>query len=45
MAAGDAAVSETEPACRRRSVEETRTGTTTLPTAAEAGTKDSNDDI
>jgi len=45
VAAGDAAVSATERESRRRDTEETCAGTTTFPTAAEAGTKDTNDDI
>ena len=42
---GDAAVSPTERQSRRRNTEETRTGATTLPSAAEARTKDAHDDI
>jgi len=42
---GDAAMSQTERKIRRRNTEETRAGTTTLPSAAETGTQDKDDDI
>jgi len=42
---GDATVSPTECQSGRRNTEETCAGATTLPSAAEAGTKDANDDI
>jgi len=38
-------VSPTELESRRRDTEETFAGTTTFPSAAEAGTQDTNDDI